>query len=67
MKITKDMTIEQVIKKYPDTVEVFIKNGFHCLGCAMASMETLEQGCEVHEIDVEKFLKELNEVVSKLQ
>tara|TARA_Y100000310_G_C20490918_1_gene719168 strand:+ start:558 stop:755 length:198 start_codon:yes stop_codon:yes gene_type:complete len=63
MNITKDMTIEQVIKKYPDTIEVFVKHGFHCLGCSMASMETLEQGCEVHEIDVEKFLKELNDAI----
>ena len=63
MKITKDMIIGEVVNKYPETVDVFMKNGLQCIGCMMAMMETLEQGAKSHGIDMEKLLKELNEAV----
>jgi len=59
------MKIEEVLKKYPETAEVFNEHGFHCLGCAAASFENLEQGAMAHGVDVEKLVKELNEVVEK--
>lgn len=31
-KITPDMTIAQVINKYPATMRVFLSLGIHCLG-----------------------------------
>jgi len=64
-KITKDMNIFEIVNKYPDTVEVFGKYGFHCIGCVAAKFETLEQGAQAHEIDVEKFVKDLNAVLEK--
>ena len=60
-KITKDMLIGEVVEKYPKTAEVFFKNGLQCLGCAMAGMETIEQGAKGHGMDIEKLMKELNE------
>jgi len=65
MNITKDMTIGEVIKKYPNTAEVFVKNHLMCFGCGMAQMETVEQGCMSHGIDVDKFVKDLNEASEK--
>ena len=34
MAITKDMSILEVVQKYPDTVDVFVNAGMGCLGCA---------------------------------
>ena len=65
MKITKDMMIADVIKKFPETVEVFFENGFHCLGCAMSAHESLEEGCGVHGLEVDEFLKKLNAKVDE--
>lgn len=62
MKITKDMAIGEVVDKYPETAEVFMKHGLRCMGCMMAMMETLEQGARSHGIDLKKLMKELNEV-----
>jgi len=64
-KITKDMTIGDIISKYPETVEVLAKHGFHCIGCPSAGAETLEQGAAAHGIDVDKLVKEMNEVLEK--
>ena len=32
----------------------------HCIGCWAATDETLEEACQVHGIDVEDVLEELN-------
>lgn len=64
-KITKDMGIMDIVQKHPDTIEVFMKSGMHCIGCAAAHFETLEQGCEAHGIDVDKLVEELNKKISE--
>jgi len=63
--ITKEMKIEEVIQKYPETIEIFMKYGFHCLGCAAASFENIEDGATVHGIDIDKFIKELNDIIKE--
>lgn len=64
-KITKEMKIEEILQKYPKTVEVFIKNGFHCIGCAAASFENIEDGAKAHGIDVGSLIEELNEAIKE--
>ena len=64
-KITKEMGIQDIVEKYPETVEVFFKHGLHCLGCAAARFETLEQGAGAHGIDVDKMVKDLNKAVKE--
>ncbi len=59
--ITKDMTVAEVLKAKPQTGKVFLSKGMHCLGCVIAQGETVEQAAEVHGIDVEQLVKELNE------
>ncbi|ACB85360.1 DUF1858 domain-containing protein [Natranaerobius thermophilus JW/NM-WN-LF] len=61
-KVTKDMTISEVLKKNPKTAEVFMKHGMQCLGCPSAAGETVEQAAMVHGADADKLLEELNKV-----
>lgn len=58
--ITKDMIISEVLDMNRGTVPIFFKNGLHCLGCVMASGETIEEACMVHNIDCDKLLDEIN-------
>lgn len=62
-KITKDMSFSEVLQKYPQTAQVFLKFGMHCIGCAMAANETVEEGAKAHGIEVEKFVEELNKII----
>lgn len=59
-QITKDMVISEVLDLDRGTVPIFFKNGLHCLGCAMASGESLAEACEVHGIDCDTLISELN-------
>lgn len=64
-KITKDMSLGEVIQKYPETFDVFAKHGLHCAGCVIAQFENIEQGATAHGIDVDKLVEDLNKVVGK--
>ena len=67
-KITKDWSIGKLLEKYPEAVDVFVKYGFHCFGCAFAQYETIEQGAKVHGLDdkeVRKLLDKLNKIPQK--
>ena len=64
-KITKDMTLGDVVAKYPETARVMMSYGLHCIGCHVAAWETIEQGAMGHGMsqeDLEKMMKDLNEV-----
>ncbi len=65
MKITKDSNLLEVVQKHPETAEVFMKHGLHCIGCMAAQYESIEQGAKAHGIDVKKLVKELNEIIEK--
>ena len=40
-------------------VEILMKKGMHCFGCPFSQVETLEQGCKGHGLNVDEVLKEL--------
>lgn len=63
-KVTKDMSIIDIVQKYPQSVEVFARNGLGCIGCAAARFENLEAGAKVHGIDPDQLVNEINEVIS---
>ncbi len=63
MKITKDMSITEIIQVYPQTHEIFRKFNLGCIGCIAANFETLEDGLIAHGIKVEEFLDEINKAV----
>lgn len=64
MTISKDMQISEIVRKYPQTVTVFLQHGLMCIGCAAARFENLEQGALAHGIDVDTLLQDLNASVA---
>ena len=62
-KITKDMTIAEVIQKHPKTNSVFLGYGHHCAGCPIAQSETIEQLASANEMDLKKLLEDLNKAL----
>lgn len=58
--ITKEMTVGQVLRLYPQTVQVFLEMGMHCLGCPSSTMESLEGAALTHGRKVEELLDQLN-------
>jgi len=64
-KITEDMTIRDVIDKYPETIAVFARYNIGCIGCPAASFEKVKDIAMVHGTDVKAIVKDLNEAIKK--
>lgn len=64
-KVTKEMSIIEIVQQYPESLEVFAKFGLGCIGCAAARFENLEAGAKVHGIDPEVLVASINEAINK--
>lgn len=60
MEFSKDTRIGEILEKAPEKAEILLNSGMHCIGCPASQMETLEEACEVHGIDVEDLVENLN-------
>ncbi|MEM1486148.1 hydroxylamine reductase [Oscillospiraceae bacterium PP1C4] len=58
--IAKDMLVGDILRLDSGLASVLMECGMHCLGCPSAQMESLEDACSVHGIDVNGVLKQLN-------
>ncbi|QHI74032.1 DUF1858 domain-containing protein [Aminipila terrae] len=63
MTITKDMTIGEVVRNHGETVKVLTEFGMGCIGCPSAQAETLEEAAQVHGVDIDKLLDNLNKAL----
>ena len=66
--INKDMTIGDVVAKYPACIEALQSAGVHCVGCHVSYHETLEQGFKGHGMtddEVDMVIAKLNLAVEE--
>jgi len=65
-KITMDMTIGEVVDKYPEIIDTLTSFGVHCVGCHVSPYETIEQGFMGHGMtgqEIEFAVSTLNKVL----
>lgn len=60
MKFKETDVISYILENHPKAEQILTKFGFHCLYCPCAQMETLQEACAVHEVDIKKLLAALN-------
>ncbi len=67
-KITKNMTLGEIVSKHPESAGVIMSYGLHCIGCHVAAWETLEQGAKSHGLgdkQIEQMVKDVNAEIEK--
>lgn len=57
------MTLSEILEIDNRLVAVLLGFGLHCFSCPVSQMETLEEAAEVHGIELEMLLEQLNEVL----
>lgn len=60
MTITKDMLISEILSVKTQAASILISNGMGCLGCPSSQMESLSQAAEIHGLDVDQLITQLN-------
>ena len=67
MKITKTSFINELLEKHPETAEILMAYGLHCVGCHFSDLDTIEDGAMVHGLDdeeIELMIKDVNKVIN---
>ncbi len=63
-KYTKKTKLHELLKD-EKAVKVLTSKGIHCIGCPMAMLENIEEGCKAHGLNVDKVVEELNKKIRK--
>jgi hybrid cluster-associated redox disulfide protein len=60
--LTADMTVDQVMHRWPVTMRVFMDFKLGCVGCPIATFHSVEEASREHGIDAGAFLAALQSV-----
>ena len=66
-QITKDTIIADLLKTdiAEEAVPLLHAIGMHCLGCVMASSETIADACQSHNVDADELVSKLEALVKQ--
>ncbi|MEE1314528.1 MAG: DUF1858 domain-containing protein [Faecalimonas sp.] len=64
VKVTKEMTIGELLATAPIAAPVLMEMGMHCLGCPSAQAESLEEAAMVHGLDAEVLVERINAAIN---
>lgn len=63
-RLKRDLTIGDILQKYPDAAPLLTEKGIHCVGCHVSPFETIEDGFRSHgmsEEEIDTILADVNE------
>ena len=63
--VTPDTLIGDMVLFHPETAELLFSIGLHCLGCPPSGVETVSDAADVHGLDTEKLVSQLNDIIKK--
>ena len=63
--IFQEMIIGDIVESCEGVEAILLNNGMHCLGCPAAKGETILEACQVHGIDINNVLSEINALFFK--
>lgn len=66
-KITRDTTIDEILKINPHLAGVLEMDGMHCIGCDSCIGEPLEMAASLHNVDIDLLVTRLNILAEALE
>ncbi len=66
-KVNKEMVISEVLQINSGLIPILLDSGMHCLGCPSSQLESLEEACMVHGIEVDPLIDQINEYLSNVE
>ena len=63
--VNKSMLIHEIIEIDPGNAAILMASGMHCVGCPSAAMESLEEACMVHGMNVDEVITSINEYLAE--
>lgn len=60
-----DLTVAEVLARWPQTIPVFIRHRMACVGCTIAPFETLIEVADIYQLELDSFLQELQQTIGR--
>ena len=64
--VNKEMVIGEIIRLDAGIAPILMQTGMHCLGCPSSQMESLEDACAVHGMDVNVLIDQINTYLASI-
>lgn len=58
-----ELSVAELMKRYPQVVPVFIRHRLACIGCSMAAFELLRDVPGIYHLDSDAFLMEIKTLI----
>ena len=62
-QVTTDLTIAEVMDRWPETIPILFRYRMACVGCPIAPFETLAEVAVIYGLDLECFINELRQTI----
>jgi Domain of unknown function (DUF1858). len=63
--VTGETLVGEIVSKYPESVEILLSIGMHCLGCPASRAESLADACAVHGMAVDEVVEAINNKIAE--
>ena len=58
------MTVDEIMRRWPITIRVMMRNEMLCIGCPIGIFHTVSDACEAYRVDRESLVKELLQAIT---
>jgi hybrid cluster-associated redox disulfide protein len=63
--INPNLSVEETLRRWPETIPVFLMNRMGCVGCTMAAYESLSNAAEIYRLPLDKFISDLQQAIQQ--
>jgi len=63
LSLSPTLTVQQLFDRWPETMNVFVRLRFACIGCAIAPFDTIEDVAKNYGLTQEELLAQLAEEI----
>ena len=63
--ISSNTLVGEIVRTYPEAIEVLMSKGMHCLGCPASQAESISDACMVHGLNPENVITAVNDRIAQ--
>ena len=64
-KLDPDMSVDEIMRRWPATIRVMMRNGMLCIGCPIGVFHNVTDACAAHGLDEADFSAELLDAMQR--
>lgn len=65
MPVQPSQLVDEVMRRWPATIRVFLRHRMHCVGCPIACFHTVEEACREHGLETRIVLADLEKATAR--